>query len=51
MCDAEFKASRFHQGLMFRKCGQFNNAIMQFTRVMQVLKTDKTVFIERGLVY
>ena len=51
VCDEEFKASRFHQGLMFRRSGQFNNAIMQFTRVMQVLKTDKTVFIERGLVY
>jgi hypothetical protein len=51
MCDPEFKAARFHQGLMYRKIGNFNNAIMQFTRVMQVLKEDKTIFIERGLVY
>jgi hypothetical protein len=36
---------------MFRRMGNFNEAIRQFTRVLEELRNDKTVFIERGLVY
>jgi len=36
---------------MFRRTGNFNEAIRQFTRVMEKLPEDKTVYVERGLVY
>lgn len=51
VCDNDFISSKFHQGLMFRRTGNFNEAIRQFTRVMEKLPDDKTVYIERGLVY
>jgi len=41
----------FHQGLMFRKTAKFQEALNQFTKVMEQLPEDKTVYIERGLVY
>lgn len=49
--DDVFISSMFHQGLMFRRIADFTNALRLFTRVMQKLPDDKTVFIERGLVY
>ena len=36
---------------MFRRTGKFQEALNQFTRVMEQLPEDKTVYIERGLVY
>ncbi len=41
----------FHQGLMFRKTGNFSEALSQFTKVMEQLDEDKTVYIEGGLVF
>lgn len=51
VCDNNFTSAKFHQGLMFRRTGNFNEAIRQFTRVMEKLYEDATVYIERGLVY
>ena len=51
VCDPNFISSRFHLGLMFRRTANFNEAIRQFTRVIEKLPADKTVYIERGLVY
>lgn len=36
---------------MFRRTGNFNEALNQFSKVMKQLPEDKTVYIERGLVY
>jgi len=36
---------------MFRRTGKFQEALNQFSRVMEQLPEDKTVYIERGLVY
>jgi hypothetical protein len=51
VCDNGFVSSKFHQGLMFRRTANFNEAIKQFTRVLEKLPGDKSVYIERGLVY
>lgn len=36
---------------MFRRTMNFNEALRQFTRVMDKLPNDKSVYIQRGLVY
>lgn len=36
---------------MFRKTEKYQEALNQFTKVMEQLPEDKTVYIERGLVY
>lgn len=49
--DSSFISSMFHLGLMFRRTGRFDEARDMFTKVMEQLPNDKTVYIERGLVY
>lgn len=44
-CDPSFISSMFHQGLMFRRTNQFNEALNQFSRVQDKLPDDKTVYI------
>jgi tetratricopeptide (TPR) repeat protein len=51
LLDSGYLSSMFHQGLMYRRKADFTNALKMFTRVMQKLPQDQTVFIERGLVY
>ena len=41
----------FHQGLMFRRTNRFHEALAQFSKVEELLSGDKTVYIQRGLVY
>jgi len=36
---------------MFRRTGKYGEALRQFSKVMEQLPNDKTVYIERGLVY
>lgn len=46
-----FISSMFHLGLMYRRTGMFHDALYQFTKVSEKLSNDKTVYIQRGLVY
>lgn len=46
-----FISSMFHLGLMYRRTGMFHEALYQFTKVAEKLSKDKTVYIQRGLVY
>lgn len=36
---------------MFRRINNFSEALRQFTRVQQKMSNDKTVYIQRGMVY
>jgi len=36
---------------MFRRINNFSEALRQFTRVQQKMNNDKTVYIQRGMVY
>jgi len=36
---------------MFRRTSNYSEALKQFSKVMEQLPNDKTVYIERGLVY
>ena len=36
---------------MFRRTADYTNALRLFTRVLGQLPEDKTVYIQRGLVY
>ena len=47
----EFISPMFHQGLMFRRTNRFHEALRQFSKVEELLSGDKTVYIQRGLVY
>lgn len=38
-------------GLMFRRTERFHEALQQFTKVAEHLPHDKTIYIQRGLVY
>ena len=41
----------FHLGLMYRRTEKFHEALQQFTKVQELLPNDKTIYIQRGLVY
>ena len=47
----EFISPMFHQGLMYRRTNRFHEALKQFSKVEALLPGDKTVYIQRGLVY
>ena len=53
----DFISPMFHQGLMFRRTKDFNDAprfheaLRSFSRVQELLPGDKTVYIQRGMVY
>ena len=49
--DEDFICSMFHLGLMHRKTGEYSEALKLFTRVIIQLPNDKSVYLERGLVY
>jgi tetratricopeptide (TPR) repeat protein len=49
--DEDFICSMFHLGLMYRKTGEYSEALKLFTRVIIKLPNDKSVYLERGLVY
>ena len=49
--DENFLSSMFHLGLMFRKTHKFSEAIKMFSDVETKLPNDKTVYIQRGLVF
>lgn len=49
--DEDFICSMFHLGLMYRKTGEYSDALKLFTRVIIKLPNDKSVYLERGLVY
>ena len=46
-----FISSMFHLGLMYRRTEQFHDALQQFSKVQELLPNDKTIYIQRGLVY
>ena len=46
-----FISSMFHLGLMFRRTEKFHEALQQFTEVQKLLEDDKSIYIQRGLVY
>ena len=46
-----FVSSMFHLGLMYRRTERFKEALQMFTKVQQELTDDKTIYIQRGLVY
>ena len=49
--DNDFKESRFHAALMLEKIYNFHEALKQLTIMVNLLPDDKTVWIQRGLVY
>jgi len=49
-CDT-FISSKFHLGLMYRRTNRLNDALLQFSKVQEQVVNDKTVYIQRGLVY
>ena len=46
-----FITSMFHLGLMYRRLERYHEALQQFTKVAEHLPHDKTIYIQRGLVY
>lgn len=46
-----FVASRFHLGLMYHRTAQFQPALKCFTKVLQKIQDDKTVYLARGCVF
>ena len=49
-CDT-FISSMFHKGLMYRRISEYTAALELFSRVLELLPGDETVYIQRGLVY
>ena len=41
----------FHQGLMFHRTKRYHEALRMFSKVEELLPGDRSVYIERGLVY
>ena len=41
----------FHKGLMYRRISECTAALELFSRVLELLPEDETVYIQRGLVY
>lgn len=50
-CDENFISSMFHLGLMYRRTHNFSDALRMFSKVESKLPNDKTVYIQRGLVF
>lgn len=50
-CSESFYSAIFHQGLMYRRIGQYHDALRQFSKVQEKLPGDKSVYYGRGLVY
>lgn len=48
---ATFISSMFHLGLMYRRTERFHEALQEFSKVEQLLENDKTIYIQKGLVY
>ena len=46
-----FSSSRFHLGLMYHRTNSFQEALKCFTKVLETIKDDKTIYIARGIVY
>jgi tetratricopeptide (TPR) repeat protein len=46
-----FVSSRFHLGLMYHKIKNYQKSLKCFSNVLEKIKTDKTVYLARGLVY
>lgn len=51
VCDENFISSMFHLGLMYRRIHNFSDALKMFSKVESRLPKDKTVYIQRGLVF
>ena len=49
-CDT-FISPMFHQGLMFHRTKRYHEALRMFSKVEELLPGDRSVYIERGLVY
>jgi len=49
--DETYKESRFHAAIMLEKIYNYNEALRQLTIMVELLPDDKTVWIQRGLVY
>ena len=49
--DENFLESRFHAALMLQKVYNFHESLKQLTIMIHKLPLDKTVWIQRGLVY
>ena len=49
--DENFVESRFHAALMMQKIYSFTDALKQLAKVIEMRGEDKTVWIQRGLVY
>ena len=48
--DPNFLSAVFHEGLMLRYVGKYNDALQKFSQVQRKLP-NRTVYYERGLVY
>lgn len=46
-----FISANFHIGLMYHKTEQYKEALQCFSRVLEKIKNDKTVYMARGNVY
>ena len=46
-----FVSSRFHLGLMYHRLNKFQEALRCFSKVLERINNDKTVYIARGVVY
>lgn len=46
-----FVSSRFHLGLMYHRINRYQDALKCFTKVLETIKDDKTIYIARGIVY
>ena len=46
-----FIRSRFHLGLMLHRTNQFQRALQCFSKVIEKISDDKTVYVARGTVY
>lgn len=49
--DSNFLSSRFHAALMLQKICNYSEALKQLGILVEVLPDDKTIWIQRGLVY
>ena len=46
-----FVSSRFHLGLMYHRINKFQEALECFSKVLEKIKDDRTVYSARGVVY
>jgi len=50
-CNKSFVSAIFYQAKMFRRIGEYESAMSQFTKVQEMTPADKNVYFERGVVY